>query len=150
MSNWLDLVWIWIRSISVKLTPNWVIWFGEMCLLISWCVGGKYDVMGNNEDRGKSRRLGVEDLGWSGTSRVLSDRMIKRSGDVMCDPLHTHGGDEKRGFSGLASKLVAIACQWLGLKTTAIVSWFRPQNQGRWFGDLGLKITWEEVYQFAP
>jgi hypothetical protein len=29
----------------------------------------------------------------------------------MRDPHHTHGGDEKRGFSGLASKLVAIACQ---------------------------------------
>jgi hypothetical protein len=32
--------------------------------------------------------------------------MIGRSGDTMCDPHLTHGGDEKRGFSDLASKLV--------------------------------------------
>jgi hypothetical protein len=51
------------------------------------------------------------------------------------------GGDKKRGFPGLASKLVVTVCQWFGLKTTVMVSWFRPQNQGRRFGDLGLKIT---------
>jgi hypothetical protein len=59
----------------------------------------------------------------------------------MCDPYHTRGGDEKRGFLSLASKLVAMVCQWFGLKTTATVSWFGPQNQGRRFGDLRLKIT---------
>jgi hypothetical protein len=30
---------------------------------------------------------------------------------------------------------------WFGLKTTAMISWFGPQNQGRRFGDLDLKIT---------
>jgi hypothetical protein len=30
--------------------------------------------------------------------------------DVVCDPDRTHGGDEKRGFPSLASKLVAIVC----------------------------------------
>jgi hypothetical protein len=59
----------------------------------------------------------------------------------VCDPHHTHGGHKKRGFPGLASKPVAMVCQWLGLKITTIVSWFGPQNQGRQFGDLGLKIT---------
>jgi hypothetical protein len=29
MSNWLGLVWIWIQCISVELSPNWVIQFGE-------------------------------------------------------------------------------------------------------------------------
>jgi hypothetical protein len=54
-----------------------------------------------------------------------------------------------------------MVCQWVGLKTTAIVSWFGPQSQGRQFGALCLKITamifWfgpqnkgEKVYQFAP
>jgi hypothetical protein len=37
--------------------------------------------------------------------------MIRRSGEVLCDPHHTRGGDEKRGFSGSASKLVATVCQ---------------------------------------
>jgi hypothetical protein len=59
----------------------------------------------------------------------------------MCDPCHTHRGDEKHRFPGLASKLVAMVCQWFGLKTTATVSWFEPQNEGRRFGDLGIKIT---------
>jgi hypothetical protein len=58
----------------------------------------------------------------------------------MCDPHHTRGGDEKRGFPSLASKPVATVCQWFGLKTTTIVSWFEPQNQGRRFSDLGLQI----------
>jgi hypothetical protein len=33
------------------------------------------------------------------------------------------------------------------LKTTAMISWFGPQNQGRQFGNLGLKIT---VSWFGP
>jgi hypothetical protein len=67
--------------------------------------------------------------------------MIGRLGDTVCDPYHTHGGDEKREFSSLASKSVAMVCQWFGIKTTMTISWFEPQNQGRWFGDLSLKIT---------
>jgi hypothetical protein len=93
-------------------------------------------------------------------------------GDTVCDLYRTRGGDEKRGFFSLASKLVVIVCQWFGLKTTTTVSWFGPQNQGQrfgglaskpllCFGDLDLKIimtiSWfghqnqgEEVSQFAP
>jgi hypothetical protein len=66
--------------------------------------------------------------------------MIGRLGDAMCDPHHTRGGDKKRGFSSLASKPVAMVCQWFGLKITMKVSWFGSQNQSRRFGDLGLKI----------
>jgi hypothetical protein len=33
--------------------------------------------------------------------------MIERSGNAMCDPHHTRGGDKKRRFPGLAAKLVA-------------------------------------------
>jgi hypothetical protein len=52
--------------------------------------------------------------------------MIVRSGGAVCDPHRTRGEDEKSGFSGLASKLVAIVCQWFGLKITVMVSWFGP------------------------
>jgi hypothetical protein len=66
----------------------------------------------------------------------------------------------RRRFFDLASKPVAMICQWFGLKTTTTISWFGPQDQGQWFGDLGLKInasvSWfgpqsqgEEVCQFA-
>jgi hypothetical protein len=90
----------------------------------------------------------------------------------VCDPHRTRGGDEKRGFLGLALKLVATVCQCFILKTTTTISWFEHQNQGRRFGDLpskpplrfrdlGLKITatvsWfgpqnkgEKVCQFVP
>jgi hypothetical protein len=47
----------------------------------------------------------------------------------VCDPHHTHGGDEKRGFPGLASKPVAMVCQCFCLRPTTTVSWFGPQNK---------------------
>jgi hypothetical protein len=34
--------------------------------------------------------------------------MTGRSGDIVYDPHHTCGGEEKRGFSGLASKPVVM------------------------------------------
>jgi hypothetical protein len=39
--------------------------FGESCLLVSWCAGGRCDMTCSNEDRGRSRRPGAEDQGWS-------------------------------------------------------------------------------------
>jgi hypothetical protein len=36
----------------------------------------------SDEDQGRSRRLGVKDRGWSGTSRVLSGQTIGRSSDA--------------------------------------------------------------------
>jgi hypothetical protein len=48
---------------------------------------------------------------------------------------------EARGFFDLASKLVAMVCQWFSIKTIATIYWFEIQNQGWQFGDLGLKIT---------
>jgi hypothetical protein len=38
-------------------------------------------MVGSDEDRDRSRRLGVEDRGWSSTGRVLGGRMVERSGD---------------------------------------------------------------------
>jgi hypothetical protein len=54
---------------------------------------------GSDEDRGRSRRPGVEDWGWSSTGRVLDGRSIERSGDTVCDLYHAQG-DEKREFLG--------------------------------------------------
>jgi hypothetical protein len=34
-------------------------------LLVSWCVGGRCGMTCNDEDRGRSRRPGAEDRGWS-------------------------------------------------------------------------------------
>jgi hypothetical protein len=69
---------------------------------------------------------------------VLSGRTIGRSSDAVCDPHHTCGGDKKHVFSSLASKLVAMVCQWFAATPL------------RRFLSLGLQTKWKEVCQFAP
>jgi hypothetical protein len=54
---------------------------------------------GSDDDRGKSRRPGAEDQGWSSTDQVLGGPTIERSGDVVCS-LHRACGDEERRFLG--------------------------------------------------
>jgi hypothetical protein len=39
--------------------------FGESRLLVSWSAGGRCDMTCSDEDRGRSRRPGAEDQGWS-------------------------------------------------------------------------------------
>jgi hypothetical protein len=87
---------------------------------------------GSDEDRGRSRRPGAEDRGWSSTCRILGGWMIKRSGDDMCG-LHRAQGEEEREFfylaskprstvfPGLASKLVATDFPVWTLKPTAMI-----------------------------
>jgi hypothetical protein len=72
--------------------------FGESCLLVSWCAGGRCGMACSNEDRGRSRRLGAEDRVWSHRS---DNRWpgIERSGGAVCD-LHRARRDEERGFLG--------------------------------------------------
>jgi hypothetical protein len=62
--------------------------FGESRLLVSWCVGGRCGMACSDEDRGRSRRHGTEDRGWS-----------HRSGGTVCG-LHRARGDEEHGFLG--------------------------------------------------
>jgi hypothetical protein len=63
---------------------------GEAGLLVSWCVGGRCGMAGNDGDHGRSRRPSVEDRGWSGTGWVLGDRTIRRSGDAVCGLHHAY------------------------------------------------------------
>jgi hypothetical protein len=53
--------------------------FGESRLLVSWCAGGRCGMACNNENRGRSRRPGVEDRRWSHRSgtRWPGDREIR-------------------------------------------------------------------------
>jgi hypothetical protein len=57
---------------------------GESRLLVSWCVGHRCDMVGSDEDRGRSRRPGAENRGWSSIGWVLSGQTIERLGDVVC------------------------------------------------------------------
>jgi hypothetical protein len=112
---------------------------GESCLLVSWCAGGRCDMVGSDEDHSRSGRHDAEDQRWSSTCRVLGGRTIKRSGDAVCG-LHRARGEEEREFPGLATKPRLMVCQWFGLKTTGTgfpvwaskplgrVSQFGPQN----------------------
>jgi hypothetical protein len=73
--------------------------YAESFLLVSWCAGGRCDMVGSNEDRGRSKRPGAEDRGWSSIGRVLSGRVIGRSGNAVCG-LHRARGEEECGFLG--------------------------------------------------
>jgi hypothetical protein len=68
-------------------------------LLISWCVGDMCDMAGSDEAHARSRRRDAEDRKWSTTGRVLSGRMIRRSGDDVCG-LYRAQGDEEHKFLG--------------------------------------------------
>jgi hypothetical protein len=52
--------------------------FGESRLLVSWCAGGRCGMSCSDEDRGRSRRHGAEDRGWSHRSDTwwLRDREV--------------------------------------------------------------------------
>jgi hypothetical protein len=82
---------------------------GESHLLVSWCVCGRCGMVGNDKDRGRSRRPSAEDRGWSSTGRVLSSQTIGRSGDPVCG-LRCARGDEKRVFLGWGSKPRSMVC----------------------------------------
>jgi hypothetical protein len=41
--------------------PYYLCSCGESCLLVSGCVGDMCDMVGSDEDLGRSRRLGAED-----------------------------------------------------------------------------------------
>jgi hypothetical protein len=60
-------------------------------LLVSWCAGGRCGMACSDEDRGRSRRSGAEDRGWSHRS-VLDGRAVERLGDAVCG-LHLARGD---------------------------------------------------------
>jgi hypothetical protein len=122
---------------------------------------------GSDEDRGRSRRLGAEDRGWSNTGWVLDGQTIERSGNTVCGLHHEHG-DEERGFLGLASKprsivspslaskpVTTVLMVWhqnhslgfpgLGLKTSICGLMIWPTKSLRWFLGLGLKTKWAMV-----
>jgi hypothetical protein len=74
---------------------------------------------GSDDNRGRHRIPGAEDRDGR-TGRVLSRRVIKRSGGTVCS-LHRARGDKESEFLGLVSKPRSMICQWFGLKTTRTV-----------------------------
>jgi hypothetical protein len=68
-------------------------------LLLSLCTGSRCDMAGSHEDRGRSRRPGAENQGWSSIGRVLGGRIVERAGDVVCS-LQRARGDQEHEFLG--------------------------------------------------
>jgi hypothetical protein len=55
--------------------------------------------------------------------------MIRKLGDTVCDPHHIRGGDEKRGFPGLASKpLRQILDLVLKTKVDSLMIWISKSS----------------------
>jgi hypothetical protein len=67
-----------------------------------------------------SRRLGVEDRGWSCTGWILGAWTIKRSDDAVCS-LHRVQGDEARRFLGSTKKTRSTISPGLASKLVATV-----------------------------
>jgi hypothetical protein len=68
--------------------------FGESCLLVSWCAGGRCGMACNDEDHGKSRRPGAEDREWS-------HRLgIRRPGGRELGWRHVRSAPGEHGFLG--------------------------------------------------
>jgi hypothetical protein len=65
--------------------------FGESCLRVSWCAGGRCGMACSDEDRGRSRRPGAKDRDGH-TGQVLGGRAVERSGGTVCG-LHLACGD---------------------------------------------------------
>jgi hypothetical protein len=63
----------------------YLISFGELHLIVSWCAGGRCGIACNDEDYDNSRRPGAEDQGWSHSSGTQwpDDR---RLGGTVCGP----------------------------------------------------------------
>jgi hypothetical protein len=86
--------------------------FGESCLLVSWCAGGRCGMTCSDEDRGRSRIPDAEDWGWSHMSgtrwpsgrvtpyAICSWHVETRSADFLVE-LQNQG---RRFVSDLASK----------------------------------------------
>jgi hypothetical protein len=92
----------------------------------------------SDEDLGRSKRIDIEDRGWSRIGRVLDGWTIGRSGDIMCG-LYCAQGDEERGFHGSTSKPRLTVSPSLASKPVATVLVVWPQNHSLGFPGLGLK-----------
>jgi hypothetical protein len=110
-------------------------------LLVAWYAGYRCDMVGSDEDRGRSRRPGAKDQRWSSTGWLLGGRTIERSGDVVCG-LHRAEGDEERGFPSSALKPRSMVSPSLASKPVATGFPVWPSKpSGLWFVGSATKLT---------
>jgi hypothetical protein len=113
-------------------------------LLVSWCADGRCGMACSDEDRGRSRRPGAEDQGWSHRSftwwpggREIGWRHVRSAPSMWrlgawvswlslrtkVDGLSVVWPQNHRdGFLSVwASKPMVMICEWFGFKTTRTV-----------------------------
>jgi hypothetical protein len=111
--------------------------FGELRLLVSWCAGGRCDMACSDEDRGRNRRRGAEDRGWS-----------HRSGT------RWSGGREarwRRVRSAPGTWRLGERISWLSLKTKIdglLMVW--PQNHWDDFSSVWPQNQWRQFLAVWP
>jgi hypothetical protein len=147
--------------------------YGESRLLVSWCEGDSCGMTDSDEDRDRNRRPGAEDRGWS--SQVGYSVAGRSRGRVtLCALCIMHKETRSTGFlvwpqnqgrhflpfwpqnrwlqvSQLVTQNHQLQFGDLGLKITAMASWFGPQNQAgngllvapqnRWNDEVGVGHT---------
>jgi hypothetical protein len=129
--------------------------FGESRLLVSWCAGGRCNMACSDEDRGRGRRPGAEDRGWSGT-RWSGDRvalcavcivhMEMRSAGFLVDPQN----QGRQFVSGLASKpLRWISPVWPQNRWRRFLAIW-PQNLLRRFSPVWPQNWWRRFLSIWP
>jgi hypothetical protein len=157
MSHWHVVVWIRIWDISVVLL-YYLCSCGELRLLISWCVGDRYDMADSDEDLGRSRIPGADDrdgqiqadhsmVRWSGgrvTSCVIYTvhKEIKSASlDLKTDSsgLVIWGSKSSRRFLGLSLKTKRASVYQLRHKTD------RGRSARNTHRDLMSYFVWKQV-----
>jgi hypothetical protein len=127
--------------------------FGESCLLVSWCAGGRCAMACSDEDRGKSWRPGAEDWGWSHRSRgrvaphaVCTWHAETRSASFMVETQN----QGRRFLSGLVSKPLGLfSLVWpQNWRRRFLAVW--PQNLLQRFSLVGPQNQWHRFSLVWP
>jgi hypothetical protein len=134
--------------------------FGESCLLVSWCAGGRCGMTSSNKNHGWSRRPSAEEMrstsflvepqnqGWWFVSCLVS-KQVGRFLPVWpqnrwCQYLLVW--PQNRWLRGFRFVLRNRQLRFgdLGLKITVTVSWFEPQNQASYDLSVTPQNRWED------
>jgi hypothetical protein len=111
--------------------------FGESRLLVSWCAGGRCDMVCSDEDHSRSRRPGAEDRGWS-----------HRSGTRWPDD---RGVGWRRVWYAPWTWRWGARVYWLSLKTKVDGLWVVwPQNHSDGFSPVWPQNRWRLFLEVWP
>jgi hypothetical protein len=122
--------------------------FRESRLLVSWCAGGRSGMVCSDEYRGRSRRPGAEDRGWShrlGTrwpgGREVGWRRVRSAPGMWRLKARV-------SWLSLKTKVVEGFPVWASKPAAAGLVIWASESPRRFLG-LGLKTKWASVYRLC-